>query len=178
MVKPNYASIWPRSAGWLAQNSQRFWWWRGWRFATNIVCHKEQTFNLAIDSWCLITNVVFHVRFLLATNLHGTIDGNGLWQHGAVPYTHSWVGDGSQLMSGRNYIGAIQLRCTPKAGHQGTGAFGIHAVTCVGMNRWVTSFKPVQVHGPFETKGMTYWWTSMNSCCGKGDMRYSRNIIS
>ena len=51
------------------------------------------------------------VRSTLARNLHGTIDGNGLRQHGAVPYTHSWVGDGNQLMSGRNYIGAIQLRC-------------------------------------------------------------------
>lgn len=58
----------------------------------------------------VVTNVKqFQDR--LATDLYGTVDGRGLQSHGAVPAIHSWVSDGTRILSGSKYIGAIQVRC-------------------------------------------------------------------
>ena len=45
-----------------------------------------------------------------ASELHHTVDGVGLKHGRKVKAAHRWVMDGTCKMSGRNFIGAIQLR--------------------------------------------------------------------
>ena len=47
----------------------------------------------------------------ITLDLHKTLDGNGMSQHSVVPYVHSWVSDGSSMLSRRKYISAIQVQC-------------------------------------------------------------------
>jgi len=47
----------------------------------------------------------------VAKELYQTVDGMGHSFHAKVPHLHSWVADGSRLMSGRGYIDAVQVRC-------------------------------------------------------------------
>ena len=44
-------------------------------------------------------------------DLYNSLDGDGLKHHSDAPYVHSWVSDGTSLMSGRKFIGACQTRC-------------------------------------------------------------------
>jgi len=46
-----------------------------------------------------------------STDRYGTVDGRGLQSHGAVPAILSWVTNGTRILSGLKYIGAIQVRC-------------------------------------------------------------------
>ena len=46
----------------------------------------------------------------LAASLHGAVDGCGLRASRAVPYVHDWVTNGTALLTGANYIHAIQIR--------------------------------------------------------------------
>ena len=46
----------------------------------------------------------------LAEQLHGSADGYGLRSSAGVPYMHSWVSDGTALMSGSAFIHATQIR--------------------------------------------------------------------
>ena len=46
----------------------------------------------------------------LAEQLHGSADGYGLRTSAGVPYVHSWVLDGTALMSGSAFIHAVQIR--------------------------------------------------------------------
>ena len=46
----------------------------------------------------------------LAEQLYSSADGYGLRSSAGVPYVHSWVSDGTALMSGSAYIHAIQVR--------------------------------------------------------------------
>jgi len=43
--------------------------------------------------------------------LYDTVDGRGLRNHGSVPSIHSWVSDGTRILTAAKYIGAIQVRC-------------------------------------------------------------------
>ena len=57
---------------------------------------------------------IVHNRSSAATawrkSLVGSADGYGLEQHHKVPYLHGWVTDGTQLLTGSNFIHAIQIR--------------------------------------------------------------------
>ena len=46
----------------------------------------------------------------LAEQLHGSADGYGLRSSAGVPYVHSWMSDGTALMSGSAFIHATQIR--------------------------------------------------------------------
>ena len=46
----------------------------------------------------------------LASALHGAVDGCGLKASRAVPFVHEWVSNGSALLTGANYIHALQIR--------------------------------------------------------------------
>ena len=49
----------------------------------------------------------------LANTLHGVVDGCSLKASRAVPFIHKWVSNGTALLTGANYIHAIQIRlCT------------------------------------------------------------------
>ena len=50
------------------------------------------------------------VKEALAGQLYSSADGYGLRSSAGVPYVHSWVSDGTALMSGSAYIHAIQIR--------------------------------------------------------------------
>ena len=50
------------------------------------------------------------VKEALAEELHGSADGYGLHSSAGVPYVHSWVSDGTALMSGSAFIHATQIR--------------------------------------------------------------------
>ena len=45
-----------------------------------------------------------------AATLHSSVDGEGLKHCNQVRGIHRWVTDGTKLMTGRNYVGALQLR--------------------------------------------------------------------
>jgi len=57
-----------------------------------------------------VTNMT-QVKDCRSRQLHGTVDGRGLSNHAAVPSIHSWVSDGTRILSGRMFIGAVQVRC-------------------------------------------------------------------
>lgn len=42
--------------------------------------------------------------------LHRTCDGKGLWQANSYPRINYWVTDGTSLLSGGDYIHAVQVR--------------------------------------------------------------------
>ena len=46
----------------------------------------------------------------MAEQLHGSADGYGVRTSAGVPYVHSWVSDGTALMSGSAFIHAVQIR--------------------------------------------------------------------
>ena len=46
-----------------------------------------------------VVTSTYEVRRKLQRSLQVTVDGIGLYHHGAVSYVHSWVTDGNQLMS-------------------------------------------------------------------------------
>ena len=50
------------------------------------------------------------VKEALAEELHGSADGYGLHSSAGVPSVHSWVSDGTALMSGSAFIHATQIR--------------------------------------------------------------------
>jgi hypothetical protein len=45
-----------------------------------------------------------------AAALHNSVDGRGLRDHSLVPAVNRWVSDGSSLLTGRNFVGAISIR--------------------------------------------------------------------
>lgn len=47
---------------------------------------------------------------LQAVALHRTCDGKGLWQSNSCPSVNSWVTDGTSLLTGGDYIQAVQVR--------------------------------------------------------------------
>ena len=50
------------------------------------------------------------LRRVLAKGLHGAVDGCGLKSCSDSPNSYRWVEQPNRLMSGANYIGAIQIR--------------------------------------------------------------------
>jgi len=50
------------------------------------------------------------LRAALADDLHSSVDGRGLRESDLVPHQHQWVADGSGLLTGANYIGAVKVR--------------------------------------------------------------------
>ena len=46
-----------------------------------------------------------------AIKLYNTTDGASLSSHAAVPSAHSWVSDGTRILTGSKYIDAVQVRC-------------------------------------------------------------------
>ena len=46
----------------------------------------------------------------LADDLHSSVDGRGLRESNLVPNQYQWVADGSGLLTGANYIGAVTVR--------------------------------------------------------------------
>lgn len=65
--------------------------------------------------WCSIKSRRVEVddveqwRTASEEELHRSVDGIGLSHHGDVPGIHRWVTNGSRVMSGAGFIGAIQL---------------------------------------------------------------------
>ena len=51
-------------------------------------------------------------------SLHGAVDGCGLRASRAVPYIHEWVTNGTALLTGANYIHALQIRSGTVATNQ------------------------------------------------------------
>ena len=49
-------------------------------------------------------------RRVTAEQLHASADGYGLAASAAVPFVHSWVSDGTALMTGAAFIHAVQIR--------------------------------------------------------------------
>ena len=50
------------------------------------------------------------LRTALATDLHSSVDDRGLRESDLVPHQHQWVAEGTGLLSGANYIGAVKVR--------------------------------------------------------------------
>lgn len=57
-----------------------------------------------------ILNTKNKVLKMFKEKLYNTCDGKGLTQAAATPEAHSWLLDGSRLLSGREYITAIHMR--------------------------------------------------------------------
>ena len=57
-----------------------------------------------------IVNSVVEAKLELAQQLHSSADGYGLEASAAVPFVHSWVSDGTALMTGASFIHAVQIR--------------------------------------------------------------------
>jgi hypothetical protein len=53
-------------------------------------------------------------RTMVREDLYSRKDGIGLSEAGAVPQMHYWVANGTSLLSGRNYIRALQVRINAK----------------------------------------------------------------
>jgi len=50
------------------------------------------------------------VQVYWANKLHTAIDGKSLKQAGEVPYIHSWVNDGTTLLTGETFVEALKVR--------------------------------------------------------------------
>jgi len=50
------------------------------------------------------------LRAALADDLHSSVDGRGLRESDLVPHQHQWVANGSGLLTGANYIGAVNVQ--------------------------------------------------------------------
>ena len=50
------------------------------------------------------------LKWAMAQQLHRAVDGCGLRSSKTIPMVHKWIDRPSSLMSGANYIGAIQVR--------------------------------------------------------------------
>ena len=57
-----------------------------------------------------VVTSVADARGEMARQLYQSADGYGLAASAAVPYIHSWVSDGTTLMTGAAFINAIQIR--------------------------------------------------------------------
>ena len=57
-----------------------------------------------------VVNSVVEAKVELARQLHSSADGYGLEASAVVPFVHSWVSDGTALMTGASFIHAIQIR--------------------------------------------------------------------
>lgn len=81
-----------------------------WYVANSVTLQKEyEKWNKVEYRGAVVSNTK-QVDAKLANELHITQDGSGLSQHHLVPKIHSWVNDGTQLQTGKMYIGSVQIR--------------------------------------------------------------------
>ena len=71
---------------------------------------RVKCFNPPIKIGNFIVTDTNTAKSALAATLHGSVDGRGLSASRTVPSVHSWVTDGTALLTGASYIHAIQIR--------------------------------------------------------------------
>ena len=76
------------------------------------------------------------LRAALATDLHSSVDGRGLRESDLVPQQHLWVAEGTSLLCGANFIGAVKVRgnLLPTAVRAARGRTGV-SVLCGACQR-------------------------------------------
>ena len=96
--------------------------------------------------------------------LISSVDGRGLASHPEVPRIHNWVTSGSALMTGKEFIGCVQIRgntmSTAMRRSRGVRPDRQIVTAVEDRKRWVTLCKCVHLHGVLESHGMTIYVTS------------------
>ena len=83
-----------------------------WYTLNSSLLQAERERLLVIKYKDTVVNTKADIQKKLTLDLYDSLDGDGLRHHSDVPYVHSWVSDGTSLMSGRKFIGACQTRCS------------------------------------------------------------------
>ena len=114
----------------------------------------------------IVKNIV-EARKELTRQLHTSVDGDGLDASAAVPFDHSWVSDGTALMTGASFIDAIQIRgATGSTRKRFARGRQQASDKCNACGRVKTLGYILQVchrtWGP-ESRGMTRFWRSCSA---------------
>ena len=111
-----------------------------------------------------IVKNILETRRELARQLHTSADGYGLEAYAAVPCVHSWVSDGTALMTKASLIRALQIRAATVSTWKdlsGVDSKPPTNVTHVGWSRhWGIYSKSAIEHGGPGSRGLTRFWRS------------------
>ena len=78
----------------------------------NFAKERSRCFNPPLNVDDCIVKDSSTAKSALAAVLHGSVDGRGLSASQTLPSVHSWVTDGTALLTGASFIHSLQIRGT------------------------------------------------------------------